>query len=190
MGTHGKPGVGELRRLGVRVKTNSRVDPDDAFIIHLATAYGIQPGEICEMLEIPRTTLRRYLETCNGWTFTPEELLTVLNCKDSELDAAFHNVCSLLEVNRLQQELTVVTEEAPGRAQDAQHQAEHECHDLLGLTSALSAELRRDLADLRDQVAALNAKLREQMSERESPWTARGRWPTTGSLNCYPGSRR
>jgi hypothetical protein len=93
-------GVDELKAVGVRVKSFSRVDANDSLVIHLAGAYGMQPAEIAEVMEVPRSTLRSYLTNWNGWTFTSDELLKVLRFKDSELDAACHNICSLQEVRQ------------------------------------------------------------------------------------------
>jgi hypothetical protein len=125
-------------------------------------------------MEIARSTLGGYLRNWNGWTFTTDELLKVLQFKDSERDAAYRDVCALQEANRRQQELIAINEEALRSAQVAGVGAERECGEILALTSTFSAGLH-DVAVLRDQVASLSdellkadATLREQMSEREA----------------------
>jgi hypothetical protein len=161
--------------MGARIKLIRRVDANDELVIHLAGAYGMEAMEIAERMDISRSTLRGYLAKWNGWTFTGDELLNVLLSKDSETDLAYRDVCSLQEANQRNQELIAMNEEALRIAQGAQQQAERECGDLLGLTSTFSAGLHKDVADLRDQVAALNdqlleanARLREQLAERET----------------------
>jgi hypothetical protein len=175
MESYGKPGVAGLKAAGVRIKSLSRVDAREALVIHLAGAYGMPPADIAELMDVPRSTLRGYLTKWNGWTFTSEEVLLVLWGKDSHLNAAYRDVSSLREVNRQQQELIAINEEARRSAQVARDRAERECGEILALTSTFSAETQKEIGDLRDEVASLNdellkgnARFREQMSERDA----------------------